>query len=162
MLKAIIFDIDGVLTDGKVTVDSKGNEQKTFSMIDVDAIYRFHNNGVKIAAITGEATPIVDYFESYFPWDYFYKGTKDKVSAIKEIEADSKIPLKDIGYIGDGVNDIAALKYVGFGASPANAIDEVKHISDIVLKKSGGDGCIWELLEFLELVSDEILKAEIE
>lgn len=154
MIKMAIFDIDGVITDGKVIVDSKGNEYKNFSMQDVDAIYRMHACGIKIAAITGEATPIVDYFQSYFPWDYFYKGCKDKVSAIKEIEADSKVALRDIGFVGDGVNDIPALKYVGFSVCPANAIDEAKHVSDIVLKKSGGNGCLWELIEFLELVGN--------
>ena len=59
MIELIVFDIDGVITDGSVIIDSNGNEQKQINLKDIDAIYELHNRGYKLAAITGEDTDIV-------------------------------------------------------------------------------------------------------
>ena len=78
MIELIVFDIDGVITDGSVIIDSNGNEQKQINMKDVDGIFELHRRGYKLAAITGEDTEIVSYFENRFPWTYFYRGNKTK------------------------------------------------------------------------------------
>ena len=69
MIELIIFDIDGVITDGTVIIDSQGHEQKQINLKDVDAIFELHRRGYKMAAITGENTEIVNYFKQRFPWD---------------------------------------------------------------------------------------------
>ena len=74
MIKLFVFDIDGVLTDGSVTVDSDGNELKKISLKDIDAVFELHRRGFLLAAVTGENTEIVNYFEKRFPWEYFYRG----------------------------------------------------------------------------------------
>lgn len=66
MIQLIVFDIDGVITDGSVIIDTAGNEQKKVNMKDIDAIFELHRRGFKIAAITGEETSIVNYFEKDF------------------------------------------------------------------------------------------------
>ena len=78
MIELIAFDIDGVITDGSVIIDSNGREQKIINLKDVDAIYELQRKGFKLAAITGEDTDIVNYFEKKFPWDFFYRGNKTK------------------------------------------------------------------------------------
>lgn len=149
-IELIVFDIDGVLTDGCITVDADGNESKRINLKDVDAIFELHRRGVRLAAITGEDTRIVDWFEQRFPWEYFYRGNKEKLETLKRIEKDSGVYAKNIAYIGDGKYDVEPLRYAGKGFCPANAIDSAKSAADVILQKNGGEGCVWELIDYLE------------
>lgn len=155
MIKIIIFDIDGVLTDGTITINEDGYEQKKINLKDIDAIFELKSKGFKIAAITGEQTNIVNYFENRFPWDYFFKGKKNKLEVIYEIEHISGINKDEICYIGDGKYDAEPIRYVGLGICPADAVDRAKNASDIVLSNKGGQGCVWELISILDNYNNE-------
>ena len=151
MIKAVLLDIDGVLTNGKITVDSNGNELKTIDFKDIDAVFEFKRRGLKIGLITGEATPITGYFRNRFQPDYFYTGCKNKPEALMEILEKTGFTAEEICYVGDGKYDVAIIKLVKYSACPANAISEVKKAAKMQLEHTGGDGCIWELLEKLTL-----------
>lgn len=155
MIELIVFDIDGVITDGSVIVDSNGNEQKQINLKDVDAIFELHNRGFKLAAITGEDTEIVKYFENRFPWEYFYRGNKTKKETMQLIEKGTGISREKICYVGDGKYDVEPLTYAGLGVCPANAISNAKKAADIILQNDGGKGCVWELISILEKYNDE-------
>lgn len=155
MIELIVFDIDGVITDGSVIIDHCGNEQKQINLKDIDAIFELYRRGYKIAAITGEDTDIVDYFEKRFPWKYFYRGNKTKKETMQQIEQSTGIDRANICYIGDGKYDVEPLTYAGLGICPANAIDRAKNAADIILQNDGGKGCIWELISILEEYNDE-------
>lgn len=150
MIKLIVFDIDGVITDGTIIIDSRGNEQKQIDLKDVDSIFELKHKGYKIAAITGENTEIVNYFEKRFPWDYFYRGVKEKKKLLKEIEEKAEVDRREICYVGDGKYDVEPIIYAGLGVCPANATNAAKRAADIILRSSGGRGCLWELLTLLE------------
>lgn len=150
MIELIVFDIDGVITDGTVIIDSGGREQKQINLKDIDAIFELHRRGFKLAAITGEDTEIVNYFEKRFPWDFFYRGSKTKKETMRLIEAGSGISREHICYVGDGKYDVEPLSYAALGLCPADAIDKVKKASDIILQNDGGKGCIWEIISILE------------
>lgn len=150
MIELIVFDIDGVITDGSVIIDSKGTEQKQINLKDLDAIYELKRQGFWLAAITGEDTEIVNYFQDKFPWSYFYRGNKTKKDTIKQIEASTGIDRSHICYVGDGKYDVEPLAYVELGLCPANATDKAKEAADIVLQNDGGRGCIWEIISLLE------------
>ncbi|MBE6015707.1 MAG: SIS domain-containing protein [Lachnospiraceae bacterium] len=154
-IELVVFDIDGVITDGSVIVDSRGTEQKRVNFKDMDAIFELYNRGFKLAAITGEDTPIVDYFEKRFPWEYFYRGGKTKKDAMLQIEEGTGISAEHICYVGDGKYDVEPLKHARLGICPADAIDAAKMSSQMVLQKKGGDGCVWELLSILENFNNE-------
>lgn len=154
MIELIVFDIDGVITDGSVIIDSDGHEQKQINMKDVDAIFELHRRGYKLAAITGEDTEIVSYFENRFPWTYFYRGSKTKKETMKLVEAGTGIRRENICYIGDGKYDVEPLMYAGLGLCPADAIDRAKNAADMILQNGGGKGCIWELVSILEKYND--------
>lgn len=155
MIELIVFDIDGVITDGSVIIDSKGTEQKQINLKDIDAIFELHRRGYKLAAITGEDTEIVDYFERRFPWEYFYRGNKTKKKTMQQIEKGTGVSREKICYIGDGKYDVEPLMYAGLGLCPANAIDKAKNAADIILQNDGGKGCIWEMISILEKYNDE-------
>lgn len=149
MIKLVVLDIDGVITDGSVIIDIHGNEQKKINLKDVDAVFELHKEGYKLAAITGENTPIVDYFKERFPWDYFYQNNKRKTEAMDEIAASEHITVQDICYVGDGKYDVEPLQYAGLGVCPKDAIDRAKEAADIILQNAGGQGCLWELVHIL-------------
>lgn len=155
MIELIVLDIDGVITDGSVIIDSAGNEQKQIDLKDIDAIFELHRRGFKLAAITGEDTEIVNYFEKRFPWEFFYRGNKTKKETMRQIETGSGISRDRICYVGDGKYDVEPLTYAGLGLCPANAIDVAKHAADIVLQNDGGKGCLWELISILEEYNNE-------
>lgn len=151
MIKAVLLDIDGVLTNGKITVDSNGNELKTIDFKDIDAVFEFKRRGLLVGLITGEATPITEYFRRRFQPEFFYKGCKNKPEALSEILGKTGFTADEVCYVGDGKYDIPVMKLVKFSACPANAISDVKKTAKIQLEHCGGDGCIWELLEKLTL-----------
>lgn len=155
MIELIVFDIDGVITDGSVIIDSNGHEQKQINLKDIDAIFELHRRGYKLAAITGEDTEIVNYFEKRFPWEYFYRGNKTKKETMRQIEAGTGVRRENICYIGDGKYDVEPLMYAGLGLCPANAIDKAKNAADIILQNDGGKGCIWEIISILDKYNDE-------
>ena len=150
MIRFLIFDIDGVLTDGSVNIDESGHERKSYNLTEIDALNDLRRDGYKIAAITGEDKPIVDAFQKLVAWDAFLRGCKDKVAGIKQLEMQFAIRASNICYIGDGKYDVPAIRYAGLGVAPANAIMDAKQAADIVLDGFGGKNCINELRILLQ------------
>lgn len=150
MIKVIVFDVDGVLTDGTVYVDKDGNESKRYRLTEIDALNSIQKMGLYLVAVTGEDTPIVNAFKGKTKWYKFISGCKDKLSQVKIIEKELNITNKEICYIGDGKYDIDSIRYAGFGVCPSNAIQEVKEVADIVLSGAGGDSCVYELYQWLK------------
>lgn len=150
MIKLVICDIDGVLTDGNILVNSLGQEQKRVNIKDIDAIFELKRRGYLLAAITGENTEITGYFEKRFPWDRFYTGCKQKLKTIEMLTGELDCAMDQVAYIGDGKYDMDVLPHVGLSICPADAIQEVQLCADVVLHRSGGQGCVWEMLDILE------------
>jgi YrbI family 3-deoxy-D-manno-octulosonate 8-phosphate phosphatase len=149
MIKLVLLDIDGVLTNGKVTVDSHGNESKTIDFKDIDAVFEMKRRKLLVGLLTGEATPITLFFKERFKPDFFYNGCKNKPEALKEILAKTGLSSDEACYVGDAKYDIPIMKLVGVSGCPENAIPEVKELATVQLARRGGDGCVWEFLEWL-------------
>ncbi len=154
MIELVVLDIDGVITDGTITVDAVGNEFKQINLKDVDALFELHRRGWKLAAVTGEDTDIVGYFQKRFPWDHFYRGSKAKKDTLCQLEQELGIPAEHMCYVGDGKYDVETLAYAGLGICPADAIDCARDAADIILQNGGGKGCLWELVSILERYND--------
>lgn len=154
-VELVIFDVDGVLTSGKLYIDETGKELKKIDYHDIDAYFGIRRLGLITALITGESNKITGYFNDRFKPDYFYSGEKNKLSRIYEISALSGVNTKNMCYVGDGRHDIEPMKEVGLSICPSNAIDDVKDIADIILKSAGGDGAIVEVLSILAQEENE-------
>lgn len=148
-IKMILFDIDGVITDGKKYENGSGNELKSISLKDLDAFQLLQDAGYKLGCISGEDTAFSRQFAQMKVLDYVKLGFNKKIDALNEIEEASHITANEICYIGDGKYDIPVLQRVGLAVCPGDAIAEVKKVSDICLKKNGGEGCIAELYTLL-------------
>lgn len=151
-ISLIVFDIDGVLTDGSVLVDEDGNERKRISLKSLDAIGSFRQEGYLLAAITGEETALAMYFERRISWDCFLMGRKDKGRALEETMSRLGVASEETLYIGDGIYDVEALKLAGVGVCPSDACVAAKAAADVVLKESGG-GCIDELFYLVQQIN---------
>ncbi len=142
-IRALIFDIDGVITDGKKYTDGISQEIKSMTYKDLDAINDFQKEGIIVGCISGEDTIFSKKVAEKL--DYCCLGTKNKREMLEEFSDKYNVESRHICYIGDGKYDIKALEYVGLAVCPHDAIYKVKEVSDIILDSSGGQGCIAEL-----------------
>ena len=155
MKRLLVFDIDGVLTDGNVSIDEAGHEHKSYNLTEIDALNDLRRSGYIVAAITGEDKPIVDVFQRLLPWDGFLRGCKDKVAGIQQLEMQFAVDALEICYIGDGKYDVPAIRYAGLGIAPGNAITEAKEAADVVLRGVGGKDCINELRSLISNMNSQ-------
>jgi 3-deoxy-D-manno-octulosonate 8-phosphate phosphatase (KDO 8-P phosphatase) len=124
-LQAIAFDVDGVLTDGKLTWSPIGEEFKSFAFSDIMGVSLLRRLGIKMALISGEPSPLVDLYAKKMHIPFVAKGTRDKAQAVRDFAAKFNLPLADTCFFGDDVNDLFAMEVTGLCACPANAAAEV-------------------------------------
>jgi len=148
-LKAIALDVDGVLTDGGVWWGPDGEEWKRFSFADIMGVSLARKAGLLVTLISGEDSSLVDRFALKMNLGDITKGCKDKASALHEFADRHGLSLDEICFMGDDVNDLAAMKSVGLSAAPANARPEVRDKADVVTKAFGGHGAVRELVDLI-------------
>ena len=144
-LQAVAFDVDGVLTDGKLTLSPAGEEFKTFSFTDIMGVSLLRRLGIKMALISGEPSPQVDLYAKKMHIPFVVKGTRDKAQAIRDFTTNFDIPLAQTCFFGDDVNDLFAMDLTGLCACPANASNEVLahvHEHGFVSELPGGHGAV--------------------
>jgi len=146
------LDLDGVITDGTVTITEDGKESKRFSFYDLDAVSKALKAGLKIAVITGEDTPIVKTITDRFGIKKVITGANDKLKALKTLSVEYDIHLENICYVGDSERDAPAISAAGLGLCPANGTTAAKDVADKILKNSGGAGCVAEVLGFVSML----------
>jgi YrbI family 3-deoxy-D-manno-octulosonate 8-phosphate phosphatase len=149
LVKAVVFDIDGVLTDGRVFVGPDGGILKSYCLRDADAVNELKRSGYLTACITGEDDYFTDFIRAKLAPDGFYAGCKEKLCALVDFEKKNGLGAENICYIGDGIYDIQAIKHAGIGICPADANGRVKGIADVVLDCNGGRGCLEQVAAYL-------------
>lgn len=146
-IKLVVFDVDGVLTDGKLYIGSDGEEYKAFHTQDGMGISLAHYAGMKTAIITGRKSAAVEKRANELKINYIYQGIHNKMDVLNEIIKDLSINLEEVCYIGDDINDLPILKVVGFAAAPENAVSIVKEHVNYIAKAKGGEGAVREILD---------------
>jgi 3-deoxy-D-manno-octulosonate 8-phosphate phosphatase (KDO 8-P phosphatase) len=148
-IRAIAFDVDGVLTDGGVWWGPDGQEWKRFCFADIMGVSLARRAGFALALISGEDSPLVDRYAAKMHIKHVVKGCRDKASALRDFAAALGMDLAEICYMGDDVNDLQAIEIAGFSAAPANAARDVLALANLVTKNFGGNGAVRELVEAL-------------
>lgn len=148
-VEALVMDVDGVWTDGGMYYSESGDELKKFNTRDGKGIELLRNRGIKTAIITQENTEIVANRAKKLRIDYVYQGVTDKLKAVLEIAKKMEIELKQIAYVGDDINDVEAMRAVGFSATPADGADENKRVADCICSRKGGEGCVREICDLI-------------
>lgn len=148
-IKLIILDVDGTLTDGSIVIGNNGEELKSFSVKDGFAIVQAGLCGIKFAIITGRSSKIVEKRALELKIDEVHQGIKNKVAKLKEIMDKYGILESETAYMGDDVNDLMAMKMVGFKGAPFDAVQEIKEAADFISTAPGGKGAVREFVELI-------------
>ncbi|MDR1001414.1 MAG: HAD hydrolase family protein [Clostridiales bacterium] len=146
MIKLIVFDVDGTLTDGGIIISDGGIETKCFSDADGLIIRQLPALGYVTAIITGRISSPVEVRARDLRITKLYHGIGDKVVALRELCGELGIRFAAVAYIGNDLNDYAAMDLCGWKACPADAVEEIKAICDYISKLNGGRGAVRDIL----------------
>jgi len=148
-IEMLVLDIDGVMTDGSLIINADGSESKHFNSLDGHGIRLWKRAGKKIAFLTGRESQPVLHRAEQLEVDYVLQSCFDKLQELKKLIAEANIPAEKIAYVGDDLPDLPVIRYVGFSAVVANAVDEVKRYADYVTFAKGGCGAVREVIEYI-------------
>ena len=148
-LKLFATDVDGVLTDAGMYYGESGEELKKFNTRDGMGIKLLQAEGVMIAIITMEHTKIVARRAKKLGITEVFQGAKDKVAVLTHLSEKFNIPFEQMAYMGDDVNDVAALQTVGYAAAPADCVDQVRQVVHYICQKNGGEGVVREVIDMI-------------
>jgi 3-deoxy-D-manno-octulosonate 8-phosphate phosphatase (KDO 8-P phosphatase) len=152
-IKLMIFDVDGVLTDGGLYFTADGDTMKSFNSLDGHGVKMLQKIGVQTAIITGRKSGIVAARAGELGITHLYQGVEDKTVALAELLNATGIGADQCGYMGDDWPYLAVMRRCGFAAAPANAHPEVIRRVHWVAQARGGHGAVRE-------VCDAILRAQ--
>ena len=148
-IKMLVLDVDGVLTDCRLWMDSNGEWKRVYSVRDGVGIKELSAAGYKLAIITGAQATDVRARAKMLGFDYFYEGALDKGPSFEKLKNESGFKADEMAYVGDDIYDIPLIRAVGFGATVPEAVDEVLDIADYVTKRPGGNGAVREICDFI-------------
>lgn len=148
-LRVMVFDVDGVLTDGGLRYGPAGEVIKTFDSLDGHGLKLLAEAGIVTAIITGRRSDIVAKRAADLGVVHVYQGVHDKRVAFEDLCAKVSVTADECGHIGDDWPDLPVLTRVGFAACPANAHAEVKARCHWIAGTRGGEGAARELCDFI-------------
>lgn len=146
-VKALALDVDGVLTDGGIWWNPRGEEWKRFCFADIMGVSMARKAGLLVALFSGEDSPLVDHFARKMGITDVEKNCKDKAGALRRFADRARLALSEICFMGDDVNDIAAMQLAGFAAAPANAQPAARQCASFISANNGGNGAVRDLIE---------------
>jgi 3-deoxy-D-manno-octulosonate 8-phosphate phosphatase (KDO 8-P phosphatase) len=157
-IELIVLDVDGTLTDGKISYTQSGDEIKSFCVKDGLAIASWIKLGKEVAIITGRNSKIVERRAKELGIKYFYQGVHHKQKVLESILEEQNLTIENVASCGDDLNDYRMLKISKQAFVPSNASVYVQEIATTILKNQGGDGAVREMIE--QLIKDEGLEKE--
>lgn len=148
-VRMIIFDVDGVLSDGRLYYGPSGELFKAFFTRDGLGISLARQCGLKLAIITGRKSQIVATRGQELKFDAVYQGHLQKNEIYTQLKQEFSLTDEQIAYIGDDIIDLPVMVQVGFAAAVSDAADETIAEADLVSDYSGGNGAVRQIVEFI-------------
>ena len=148
-IRLLLLDVDGVLTDGRITYDDRGAETKAFDVKDGHGMKMLQRVGFRIGIITGRQSAVVERRAAELGIDLVYQGAKDKLLPFSEILEKTGLTAEEVAYVGDDLPDLPVLMRVGFAVTVADALEELKPHADYVTRRPGGRGAVREVCDLL-------------
>ena len=148
-IQGLIFDVDGVMTNGQIFYNGNGNWVRFFNIKDGMGIKRAQQAGLKIALITNSDTEDIKERAKTLKINDLYTGAKDKVACLEDLLSQWQLQLEDVAYMGDDYQDLPVLERVGLAIAPPNALPEVKNKVHFVTQDFGGMGAVREACELV-------------
>ena len=148
-VKLLILDVDGVLTDGRITMNERGEEVKSFDVKDGLGLKMLMSTGIEVVIITGRKSAVVEHRAKELGIDQVWQGIEDKESLCKRIIGEKGFRKKEVCCIGDDLPDLAMFMEAGLRVAVADGVKEVREKADFVTKKKGGYGAVREACELI-------------
>ena len=148
-IKAIIFDVDGVLSDGLITYDETGKEIKNFNVKDGLIISHLKKAGIITGAISGRDSAATSKRCAELKVDFCHQGILDKRSVFDKLLKHYDLKNREVAFIGDDINDLPILRIAGLSVCPQDTFDYIKEEVDMVSRAKGGQGVLREVADLV-------------
>lgn len=148
-IELIVLDVDGTMTDSRITYSENGDEIKSFNVKDGLAIASWRKLGKQVAIITGRSSKIVARRAQELHIEHFYQGIHNKKEVLETLLEKLDLTMENVAAIGDDLNDLQMLQAAQISFVPRDASAYVDKIADVILTKKGGDGAVREMIENL-------------
>lgn len=146
-IKAFVFDVDGVFTDGSVYLMPDGSMCRTMNVLDGYAVVKALKNGYKIGIITGGDDPMVKNRLNYLGIQDYYPKSKNKMQDFEDFKLKYQLQNSEILSMGDDIPDREMLRVSHISVCPENAVAEIKMVADYISPISGGKGAVRDVIE---------------
>ena len=148
-IKLLLFDVDGVLTDGKILLHSNGSESKQFDIRDGTGLVWAQRAGLQVGILSARSSAATSHRAAQLGISVIRQGDPSKIRAYDEILQQQGVTDSEVAYMGDDILDLPIVERVGLSACPADAATDVRRRVDYVCHSSGGDGAARELVELV-------------
>ena len=148
-IELIVLDVDGTMTDSRITYSETGDEIKSFNVKDGLAIASWRKLGKQVAIITGRSSSIVARRAKELHIEHFYQGIHNKKEVLETLLKKLDMTMDNVAAIGDDLNDLQMLKSAKISFVPRDSSAYVDKVATVVLSKKGGDGAVREMIEQL-------------
>lgn len=148
-IKLVIFDVDGVMTDGRIIVDDNGVETRIFDIKDGFGAIALKMTGIECAIITSKSSGAVRRRAQELKIERYYEGIRKKTEPYEEMLANLGITDAEVCYVGDDLVDLSMMRRVGLPIAVADAVDDIKEVAKYVTKAPGGRGAVREIAEMI-------------
>ena len=148
-IRMVLTDCDGCLTDGGMYYTEYGDEMKKFNTRDGMGFALLRAKGIVTGIVTSESVKLNERRARKMKVDILESGVRDKMPVVQRLSLEWGIPLDEIAYIGDDINDLEVIKAVGFGCSPADGIPTVRAAARYVARARGGHGVLREIADLI-------------
>ncbi len=148
-IKALVLDVDGVLTNGKIWLDTDSEWKREFCVKDGVGIKRLLEAKYQVAVITGGKSHDVRTRAKFLGILHFYEGALNKEPSYEDLKSKTGFQDSELCYIGDEIFDLPIIRSCGFGVTVASAVDEVREGADYITRSPGGDGAVREICDLL-------------
>ncbi len=148
-IKVLALDVDGVLSDGKIIIDSNGDEIKNFDVQDGFGMVLLRRAGLKLAIITARMSRPVDFRAKDLKVDVVYQDASPKMEYYKRMLKELQVSDEEVCFVGDDLPDLGVLRQVGLAVAVANGVEEIKKEVHYVTHKFGGNGAVREVVELI-------------
>ena len=147
--KLVLFDVDGVLTDGKLHISAQGELFKSFNAKDGVAVSLLRSHGILSGIVSGKSSPSLDFRSKQLSFDHSITGCRDKLIAVQNLCETLSIKPESVVFVGDDIMDLSVMKFCGSSYAPSDAHILVKRTADYLTTAKGGDGVAREVAEHI-------------
>ncbi|MDH3399523.1 MAG: HAD-IIIA family hydrolase [Chromatiales bacterium] len=151
----VVFDVDGVFTDGRILIGPQGEEYKTFHTRDGHGVKRLMASGRQVAIISGRNATAVEHRMAELGVQHVFQGCKDKLKVLLALLEQLDISLENVAYMGDDLPDLEVMQKVGLPVTVSDGAPEIRSAASIVTRAAGGHGAVREFCDMLLNETDQ-------